>query len=101
MLIKNRFKKSGVEICFEDVFELPQYVEVLTPHIDPHLSNFARTTDTQLQWRFEAVARSTVFINGAKTCYRAYCCDKVINSVSMWLFNKYNNQMTYIIFIGN
>jgi hypothetical protein len=91
-LIKNRFKKSGVDISFEDIFELPKYVETLAPHIDPNLSNFARTADTQLQWRFEAVSRSTVFKNGAKTCYRAYCADKVTNIIlfKFIILKKYN-----------
>ena len=76
-LISQRFKASGVQCKFEDVFVVPNYVSVLSPHIDPQLSGLHKTTATQLQWRFEAIDISSHFPNGVKTCYRAYSSSKV------------------------
>jgi hypothetical protein len=78
---------NGIEKAFADtklkakvytVMIVPDYVKYLDPCIDPYLGQMHKTERTQHQWRFEAVEISPLFPRGAKTTFRAYSADQVV-----------------------
>jgi hypothetical protein len=78
-LVENHFKDTKLAVKVFDVLVIPDYCKWLGPCIDPHLANYARLEQTQHCWRFESRIPSTSYPLGVKTCYRAYCSDKVRN----------------------
>ena len=83
--------KTGIEKAFQDkktpasiydVYAIPNYISWFEPCIDKKLSKLHKEEDTQHQWRFYAVEKSSHFPLGCKTLYRAYSSDKVVELIS-------------------
>lgn len=82
---------SGLESAFtgklkvtvEDVHLVMNYYDFLTPCRDTSLGRLHKEEQTQHTWMFEAVDPSVHFPLGVKTCYRAYCSDKVVEFQKM------------------
>jgi hypothetical protein len=76
--IEDELGKSKLNVEVEDVYATVNYQNILAPIIDEHLANLHKEIYTQHQWRFEACAPTSYFPLGAKTTYRAYCSDAVV-----------------------
>jgi hypothetical protein len=74
--------RKQLTITVTDVYVVPSYEKFISPSIDKDLSNLHKLQNTQHQWRFQAVDKTTSFPFGCKTEYRAYASDKVVEFIS-------------------
>jgi hypothetical protein len=80
-MIETAFKESKLNVCFKDVYIIPNFQLLLEGCIDSKISRLHKDIQTQHQWRFEAVKDSLLFPLGCKTTYRAYSSDVVVEFV--------------------
>lgn len=64
-----------------NVFHTPDFKALFEHNIDPAFGTYAKTEQTQLCWKYEAVPRSANFPLGCRTMYRAYASDMVYELV--------------------
>jgi hypothetical protein len=76
--IQDALGDTRLKVNVVDVMVVPDYKLFLRNCIDEALSHLHTTIYTQHQWRFEAVKPSKHFPYGAKTTYRAYSSDAVV-----------------------
>eukprot|EP01036_Dinobryon_divergens_P034074 gene34074-44025_t len=77
-LIKDAFGKT-IPVYVKDLWVIPDYEDILLPHMDMNFGRYAKMEWTQLQFIFEAVPVDVDnFPLGVKTTYRRYSADEVI-----------------------
>lgn len=75
--ILSAFEQSTLPTQIIDIWQVPDYQSILEP-LMIKISQLHKDIQTQHQWRFQAVERSTYFPLGCKTTFRAYSSDKVV-----------------------
>jgi hypothetical protein len=81
-LIEDHLSTSKLNAQLVDVMILPNYKNFIENSIDSKISRLHKQSQTQHQWRFQAVrVPNESFIHGCKTSYKAYSSDKIVELV--------------------
>lgn len=77
-IIQTSLKKGDEAPEVLDVYVIPDFVRYMSDLVDQNFKNYSKLDKTKHQFQFFSVPRTPATPHGAKTCYKTYASDAVM-----------------------